>query len=227
MLNVCQALLDFIFPPHCPICGAYVETQGGFCPECLAGALDVRPLALPPDSPLAGAWALGHYRGGLAALIKRLKYKGQRSALPYFRTFLEACENKLPQGLHGILAPGSGWLLVPVPLHKDKEKQRGFNQAELIFHDWLAARGLSTQPLLRRCRPTRPMYELSAGERRQNLKGAFVLADEEAKQAAGKSGILLLDDIITTGSTLSECARVLRKAGAARVEALVVASDKE
>lgn len=227
MLCCWQAVLDFIFPPRCPICDAYVEARGDFCPECLTGALAVRSLAQEPGSPLAAAWALGHYRGSLAGLIKRLKYKGKRSALPYFEVFLRACEVHLPRELSGILTPGSGWLLVPVPLHREKERQRGFNQAELIFREWLATRGLSMQPLLRRCRPTQPMYALSAQERRQNLKNAFVFRDEAAKQSAKKAGILLLDDIMTTGSTLGECARVLKDAGAARVEALVVASDKD
>jgi ComF family protein len=113
-------------------------------------------------------------------------------------------------------------LAVPVPLHKSKEKQRGFNQTELIFRDWLQTRGIVMQNVLLRTRATRPMYQLSAEERQHNLQGAFRV--KEGTALAGKR-ILLVDDIMTTGATLYACARELRQSGAASVTAIVLASD--
>lgn len=139
-----EAILNFIFPPHCPLCGAYTEVRGGWCPSCLSAIL--RPERLPLTAPvqvvLNDAWALSVYRGGTRDLIRRLKYRGQRSGLPYIRTMLDAAQQK--PAVTALLA--SVDLAVPVPLHPKKEKQRGFNQSELIFRDWLQSRGI---PMLR------------------------------------------------------------------------------
>lgn len=215
-----EAILNFIFPPHCPLCGAYTEVRGGWCPSCLSAIL--RPERLPLTAPvqvvLNDAWALSVYRGGTRDLIRRLKYRGQRSGLPYIRTMLDAAQQK--PAVTALLA--SVDLAVPVPLHPKKEKQRGFNQSELIFRDWLQSRGIPMLRGLERVRETRPMYRLSADERRHNLAGAFAAAAGAA--LAGKR-ILLVDDIMTTGATLYTCARVLKQNGALSVAALVLASD--
>lgn len=215
-----EAILNFIFPPHCPLCGAYTEVRGGWCPSCLFAIL--RPERLPLTAPvqvvLNDAWALSVYRGGTRDLIRRLKYRGQRSGLPYIRTMLDAAQQK--PAVTALLA--SVDLAVPIPLHPKKEKQRGFNQSELIFRDWLQSRGIPMLRGLERVRETRPMYRLSAGERQHNLAGAFAVAAGAA--LAGKR-ILLVDDIMTTGATLYTCARVLKQNGALSVAALVLASD--
>ena len=113
-------------------------------------------------------------------------------------------------------------LAVPVPLYPAKERQRGFNQAELIFGKFLASQNIPLERLLSRTRATKPMYELSGRERAENLKNAFAVTDKKALQ--GKA-VLLVDDILTTGATMMECVRVLRAAGAGSVHALVLASD--
>lgn len=112
-------------------------------------------------------------------------------------------------------------MIVPVPLHKARQRERGFNQA------WLLARHLSrwTQvPLMDRVlvrfRSTAVQAGLSRGQRRRNIRGAFKVPD---RAAVRKRAVLLVDDVFTTGATLNECARMLRKQGAHRVDVATVA----
>ena len=167
---------------------------------------------------LADAWALGLYKDSLRDLIRHLKYQKQRSNLPYIASFLQAAagEVQVKELLSGMD------MAIAVPLYLAKEKQRGFNQAELIFGEFLTSQHIPMRRLLKRTRATRPMYELSEQERTENLKNAFAVT--EAKALEGKN-ILLVDDILTTGATMAECARVLKAAGAKSVRGLVLASD--
>lgn len=220
MVNLWEVLLDFLFPPHCPLCHAYVETRGSWCPNCLTKALQPHrlPISVPMQAVIADAWALGVYKDSLRDLIRHLKYQGQRSNLAYIEMFLQAAgeQETVQKFLSGID------LAVPVPLYPAKEKQRGFNQAELIFGRFLTGQNIPLRRLLLRMRATRPMYELSGRKRADNLKNAFAVTDNRAVR--GKR-ILLVDDILTTGATMAECAHVLRAAGAYSVQALVLASD--
>ncbi|WP_231465839.1 ComF family protein [Selenomonas sp. FC4001] len=220
MVNLWETLLDFLFPPHCPLCHAYVEKKGGWCPACLTQALQPHrlPLSVPMRAFLADAWALGLYKDSLRDLIRHLKYQKQRSNLPYLESLLAAAGDEAD--IKELLAAVD--IAVPVPLYPAKEKQRGFNQAELIFGSFLTCQNIPLLRLLERRRATKPMYELSEQERAENLKNAFAVT--EAKALQGKT-VLLVDDILTTGATMAECARVLREAGAKSVRGLVLASD--
>ncbi|WP_295159205.1 ComF family protein [Selenomonas sp. AE3005] len=215
-----ETLLNFIFPPHCPRCHAYVEERGLWCPHCLQETLKLQrlPLKVPMQKAIAEAWAFGVYRGGLQSIIKALKYRGRRSTLPYIDTLLRTglADKQLRHILSGVD------MAVAVPLYPAKEKQRGFNQAELIFKNFLQAADIPLTRQLVRLRATVSMYQLSEQERRQNLQNAFAVT--AAKAVTGKN-ILLVDDILTTGATLHECAKVLKAAGAGTIYALVLASD--
>ncbi|MBQ7514855.1 MAG: ComF family protein [Schwartzia sp.] len=219
MAGLWEAIWCFLFPPRCPACGDYTENRGGWCPDCLARTLTPRLLPLGAEERrfLDSAWALGRYHDTLRSLILPLKYRGHRDRLPYIRTFLAAAGAKLPEPF---TAPG---IAVPVPLHREKETKRGFNQSELIFRDWLTARGWQWQRALVRVRPTRPQHGLDPAERAANLKGAFAPADDAHIQ---DQPVLLVDDIFTTGATALTCARELKKAGASRVDVLTLASDR-
>lgn len=218
-----DSVFDFLFPPRCPACGAYVERHGGWCPACLAVTLWVRrlPLGVEHMGVLAEAWAFGLYHGALRELLIPLKFKKRRDGLAAIHSFLAAAGEVLP---HADRAPG---IAVPVPLFVEKEKERGGNQTEWIFHEWLTAQGWAWRNALVRTRATAPQYGLSAPQRAENIKGAFSLADDyRIEEIAGKT-VLLVDDIFTTGATLAECARVLRKAGASEVIAWTLASDRQ
>ena len=167
------------------------------------------------------AAAYGSYEGGLRELIHLLKYEQVRpSASVLGRMLGEAMATLNP--LFTQVSP----LVIPVPLHAAKLRQRGFNQSELIARAALKAPGLAGISLalhtsvLARARATVSQTGLTRHQRRENIRGAFrVLRPEEV---AGRD-VLLVDDVFTTGTTVSECARVLRKAGAQRVWVATVA----
>ena len=207
-------LLDFLFPPRCPLCRAYVETRGTFCAACRQMVLRPHRLALPPAlaAIVHEAWAVAPYHEGLQPVIRALKYGGKRALLPAFHTLLVAASLPL---LRADFA-------VPVPLHAARERERGFNQAEAIFHAYLAAQRIPILRALARTRPTPPLYGLAPHERKAALRGAFALAEPIAIRGRH---ILLIDDILTTGATLTACAHLLKKGGAARIDLLVLASD--
>jgi competence protein ComFC len=117
------------------------------------------------------------------------------------------------------IAMDEKWPLVPVPLHRSRQMERQFNQAEEIARSIGIETGLPVMPLLKRVRRTETQTRLSRNQRMENLKGAFALR----KTACGvPPQIILVDDVFTTGSTVDECAKVLRKAGAGRIAVLTV-----
>lgn len=223
MNKIIETIVNFIFPPHCPECGAYVEVRGGWCESCLIKRLDVHRLPLEPKmlKSVDGAWALANYDGAVKKLIKRLKFQKDRGTLPAIHNFVQAGVPGLPEELRQID------IVTVVPLHSTKQKERGFNQAELIFASYLKEKTFSEKScflqLLSRDRETVPQYTLSAEERQRNLQGAFSLIDKNL--VIGKA-ILLLDDIMTTGTTFYECAKVLKNSGAKTVCVLALASDR-
>ncbi len=179
------------------------------------------PVCRRVERPFLRAVAYGSYDGGLRELIHLLKYNGVRPAAGVLgRMLAEAIAGQLEAefGAEKIL-------VIPVPLYMGKRRQRGFNQAELIAGAALKACAagerllLATDTLLR-TRATQSQIGLTSHQRRENMRGAFAV--ERAAEVTGHE-IVLVDDVYTTGTTATECARVLRKAGAARVWVATVA----
>jgi ComF family protein len=170
--------------------------------------------------PYLKAAAYGNYDGGLRDLLHLLKYDRVRPAARVLGRMLSEVIVRL--------APDFGDeppLLVPVPLHERKLRERGFNQSELIAEAALKLKpaGLDlplASAVLQRTRATQSQTGLSSHQRRENIRGAFSVTD--ASKVAGRS-VLLVDDVFTTGTTVSECARQLRRAGALRVWVATVA----
>lgn len=231
-----NALLDVILPPLCHLCHSHIPNAGPLhiCPACRDRLpLVESPLCPACGIPFAGAGSdhrcgacLSHpphfdaarahflYEGPLRELIHSFKY----SRLTHLRRPLALL---ILEGMSDFLAAQELNVIVPVPLHRSRLRQRGFNQAVLLGK--LLSRHLSLPMLpntLRRMRPTEPQIELSATERRMNVKGAFAVGVPE--HIAGKR-VLLLDDVMTTGSTMDECAKELKAAGAAAVIAVTIA----
>ncbi len=170
--------------------------------------------------PFEKAVAYGRYDGGLRDLIHLLKYRQVRPAAGVLGRMLA----ETISGLEATL-PAGAIAVVPVPLHVRKRAQRGFNQSELIARAALKQvarpeRFLISTGALVRCRETGSQIGLTRHQRRENLRGAFAVANSEQVL---KGNILLVDDVFTTGTTASECARVLRRAGASRVWVATVA----
>jgi ComF family protein len=168
----------------------------------------------------ARAAAYGSYESGLRELIHLLKYGGVRPAADVLgRMLAEAIATLAPE------FSSESLVLVSVPLHHNKLRQRGFNQAELI-----ARAAMKISPawdrlrlcagVLERKRETASQIGLTTHQRRENLRGAFGVAQRELVE--GRE-VLVVDDVFTTGATVSECARVLRRAGASKVWVATVA----
>ena len=170
------------------------------------------PCRLAP-SPFERAAAFGVYEDELREMVHLLKYERMRTVAKPLGAMLARAIATL--GLTGDVA------VVAVPLYPAKERQRGYNQAVLLADE--ATKVLAREPglrlsahpgLLRRVRDTESQFALTPHGRRRNLRGAFAVS--QADRLAGRT-VLLVDDIYTTGATARECARVLRKAGAAKV----------
>ena len=202
----------------CSICGervlsAYAHTEPGEEPMC--------PVCRRIEMPFARAVAYGSYEGGLRELIHLLKYGGVRPAANVLgRMLAEAIAGLEPVFGQGAVA------VIPVPLHKTKQRQRGFNQAELIARVAVKIRSVAQGRMtlaadaLRRQRETQSQIGLTNHQRRENMRGAFAVT--RADEVNGRE-VVLVDDVYTTGTTASECARVLRRAGASQVWVATVA----
>jgi ComF family protein len=194
----------------CHICGERLpETAAG--PELMLGA------ACHQESPTyARAVAYGVYDNKLRELIHLLKYEQILSAARLLGRMLACAIQKL--------ALDRPVVVVPVPLHASNRKQRRFNPSELIVRAALKRMPGFTATLapnaLDRVRPTEPQIGLTRRQRRENVRGAFKVAHLSTVNGAH---VLVVDDVLTTGTTASECARVLRRAGAENVWIATVA----
>ena len=199
----------------CSVCGERVLSS-----YAARGADGLRrcPVCRRVDRPFERAVAYGSYEGGLRELIHLLKYSGVRPAASVLGRMLAEAISDLEFTFEQARV-----LVIPVPLYKAKRRQRGFNQAELIVGAALKhqdARFELAAHVLERTRDTHSQIGLTSHQRRENLRGAFALPG--AGEVTGRE-VLLVDDVYTTGTTVSECARVLRRAGAAKVWVATVA----
>lgn len=252
--GIAAGLFATLFPSDCRLCGtplinisrlpvcedclgAMRPIAGGLCSICgerlvspfvFAGGVESQSqsgeahcgLCRRLEPPYIKATAYGSYDSGLRELIHLLKYNGVRPAANVLgRMLVEAIEDLQP------LFGEAEVLVVPVPLHSKKLRQRGFNQSELITRAALKlkpaiARLQLNAALLARRRETKSQIGLSRHQRRENIRGAFVVTKPD--EMNGRE-ILIVDDVFTTGTTVSECARILRRAGAAKIYVATVA----
>ncbi len=205
----------------CPLCQR--PTKAVFCPDCQrrlqAERLDSWPVTTSPW-PL---YAWGIHRGALRRAIYCLKYQGQRRIGAVLGEWLGSrwLESRQPSS-GSRRAYGSDYTVVPIPLHAERLRQRGYNQAALISQAFCERTGLRHLPeALVRVRATAAQYELNPLQRQQNLAGAFAL------KRAPATPVLLVDDIYTTGSTIQAAQQVLVAAGIPVAGVIVVAKAQQ
>ncbi len=224
-LPVCGTCLIALRPlkgSYCTVCGEALHLAAWIDPLEADRAESRCLLCQRVDPPYERAVAYGSYDRELCDLIHLLKFEQVRPAAAVLGRMLAETIANLEQAMPvGMIA------VVPVPLHRSKQAQRGFNQAEMIARGALRQLArpkrfdLLTGVLVRR-RETGSQIGLTRHQRRENLRGAFAVSTTDPTRIL-KRDILLIDDVLTTGTTASECARVLLRAGAARVWVATVA----
>lgn len=221
-------LVDLVFPPRCPLCGAALAAEGGLCSDCWSElVIPGEPACASCQRPLGDQQAAGTvcapclasaplhdgiaaatlYTEGSRQLVLAFKH-GRRIALaPLLARLIEA---KLGQ-------VDSSWLIVPVPLHRWRLWRRGFNQAALLARELGKATGaLVLVDGLVRCKATPMLGGLGRAARMRALSGAIAVNPRQLERIKGAS-IVLVDDVLTSGSTSETCVRALKRAGAKRV----------
>jgi ComF family protein len=238
LLRLKDDLLDFIYPQSCPICKEPVgqDAKGicencwsnlavlphSFCPYCKSffededSVMKHRCLVLSrfEERRIMAVRSLGTFDDYYKTLIHRLKYN-QR--IPLGRSLAKRLGEKTSSDSNFSKCD----LMIPVPLHRARQRERGFNQSEIL------AEGVSklinvavAKNVLKRKRNTKDQTHLNVQERKENVEGAFEVT--HPGRVMGKR-IILVDDVITTGATLNECAKTLLQAGAERVYAVTLA----
>jgi ComF family protein len=230
-----QSAVSLLYPPVCAVCGTCIRAGEYLCGPCEAKAVRIvapfcEKCSEPFDGSIKGAFtcancahrtiyfeaAVAAYRGRgiVRQIVHEFKYGRQIHLRHLVARWLHAALDD--ERLCGRRFD----VVVPVPLHPARQRERGFNQASLLAELLSAQTAIPPKPLLERTRYTTTQTALDRSERMENLHNAFRL-----RKNANVRGlrVLLVDDVLTTGSTLNECARILKRAGAFSVHAATAA----
>lgn len=236
-----QGFLDLLYPPHCLICqatetdciceccyGAFLPIPEPVCYRCGHPA-EARDCPVCQQAELAGGWgfdaarAAGIYQGPLREAIHRLKFQNLELLGEPLGHYL-AAQVTVEHLLDGCLPSGESYDgIVPLPLHPAKQRRRGYNQSALIAAPLADMMNVAClEKTLTRPRKSQAQVGLTGQARRNNIsESSFIVRD--VSQIAGKN-VILVDDVFTTGTTLSAAARTLKASGAAHVTALALAA---
>lgn len=222
-----ESWTNWLLPPRCLLCSARGANGLDLCMDCAAELPRNRyccarcALPMPTSAALCGqcqrrtppwdaAWAPFRYGWPLDRLESRYKFAADLAAGSALTRLWQ--REPIPIALPE--------LILPVPLHRARLRQRGFNQALELARPLAHSLGIPLRSdLLQRLKPTTAQTELDAGARRRNVRGAFVLCEGVVWPAH----VAIIDDVMTTGATLGECARVLKRGGVQRVDVWALA----
>lgn len=214
--NACDVLTDVLFPPRCPLCDIFVTVRDRPCADC---ELSLQRLEGDAHLPhLRRVWftkcrSRFAFDGRVKDAIHSFKYNERFDLVRFFADELAK----------EVLTMKDADVIVPVPLHPKRLGKRGFNQSALIARRMGKILGVPADvDSLKRVRNIEPQVGLERDGRLSNVKGAFAVDDRRAILLKGRS-IVLIDDVVTTGATVNECAKALHDAGVASVNILSIA----
>ena len=212
-----ERIISLRFPARCLLCGRVVPAGEIFCRDCVK-EIPEKPFFRRIALPGAGAegffvYSSMSYEGGFRKSIHRLKFRGQKGlADPMGRLLAESIRDK------DLSFDAVTW----VPMTEKKRRERGYDQSELLARAAAKELGIPCLPLLKKVRENKTQHELSGRQRQLNVKNAY-----RAENGAEGKALLLIDDIVTTGATIGECAKMLYAAGANKVTGLCAADARE
>jgi len=232
--GILRSIADLVLPPVCLHCRAPASAHGLLCGSCFAGVdFIVPPLCSRLGVPLP--YDTGEPYLSAAAIAAPPAYDRARAVAQYSQTMRDLIQSFKYRDRHDGLRLFSRWMaragaelltdadiLVPVPLYRSRLWSRRFNQSALLAQALENCTHVHADCfVLQRTRRTASQVGLSAAQRKRNVAGAFKVSPARVSSVAGKS-IVLVDDVITTGATVEACARVLKRAGATRVDVLAL-----
>lgn len=215
--KIAKNFINLFYPLHCLGCAKPIDALNEFrvCSHCAAS---IKNNAMPPfelEETSVRAYSACLYEGQLKKLVHNFKYQGKTVLSKMFaKLMIDYIKKEDPAILDGID------LITYVPLHKIRLREREFNQSLLLANAVSKEFGLSLKKTLDKIRATKYQNELLKKERLINLKGAFMICD---KADIVNHDILLIDDVMTTGATLNECAKTLLDKGAKNVTCFTLA----
>lgn len=198
----CLLSQPLLMPPVCPLCGR-PQASGILCPDCIRWRAEIDGIRSP-----------FRFEGVIQQAVYQLKYRNLRAITPMLAGFLYDFMKATPL---------QGDTLVPVPLHKSRIRERGYNQSALLATELEKLSGLPVilNSLVKHEKSIPQARSANVEERKKNVSGVFSVGDE---RLAGKS-VILIDDVATSGATLDACAGVLKEAGALSVWGLTLARE--
>ncbi|NLJ30660.1 MAG: ComF family protein [Clostridiales bacterium] len=205
-------LADLLFPPRCALCGAVVPFGVSVCPACEKECVRVdtcRRIDLAENGKTISCMVPYRYDGKVREAIIRFKFYGQTRSADFFGRQIAGLFPDAPRFD----------FVTAVPISKERRRTRGYNQSELVARRAAGRLALPYREVLIKTIDNREQHKLDRKERRGNVKGVYRAAGGGSLQGAS---VLLIDDIVTTGATLGECAKVLLHAGAKSVRCAAI-----
>lgn len=223
-------MIAWLYPERCPVCLKLVQPKGAMLHPACRKKLDIikEPFCMKCGMPLSSedeeyctectgetdrGWDQGRslfpYHGAVGNALRLVKREGTEEFVRFFA-------KQMKESRQAFIERVKPECIVPVPLHPSRQRSRGFNQSELLANALGAETGIPVRQLLVKQKKTKDQKSLSKNQRKKNVKDAFTV-DEDALGEHIPASVLLLDDVSTTGSTLTACAKALKDRGVARV----------